>query len=166
MRPATPRALPARHADAMILFTVGESAFAIPATAVDEIRNAQGLRPIAGSSIGYRKVSHTFLRGGRTYCVVDGNIHFGILPSKATRLLVLRQSNVSMLVSRIDRMAEVSGIHALPEAFTGEERNWYLGLAVLGSGTSEEVVPVVNAEAFLSRAEAEAVLSAETGKRE
>lgn len=163
MRPRHGERTSARHTDAVILFSVGENAFAISATAVDEIRNTDGLQPIRARQIGYRKVTHLLARDGKTYCVVDGNAHFGILPSRTTRLLVLRNSSVAVLVARIDRMTELSGMHALPQAFAGEERNWYQGLAVLGEGTTEEVVPVVNPQAFLSREEAQSVLAEAAG---
>ena len=52
------------------------------------------------------------------------------------------------LVDSTDRMAEISVLHALPQAFSGEERKWYRGLAVL----DDNVVPVVNHKAFLSSA--------------
>jgi hypothetical protein len=51
----------------------------------------------------------------------------------------------------MDRIMEISALHALPRAFTNEERGWYRGLAVVNGA----VVPVVNHNAFLSRAEME-----------
>jgi hypothetical protein len=44
---------------------------------------------------------------------------------------------------------EITVLHALPAAFTHEERIWYRGLAIVNGA----VVPVVNQGAFLSRGE-------------
>ena len=49
-------------------------------------------------------------------------------------------------MDRIDRMADISAVHALPLAFTGEERRWYRGLAYL----DDSVVPVVEPTGFLT----------------
>jgi hypothetical protein len=43
-------------------------------------------------------------------------------------------------------MTTVPNVLPLPHAFCGEERKWYLGLAVL----DEHVVPVVNPACFLA----------------
>jgi hypothetical protein len=48
---------------------------------------------------------------------------------------------------------EISALHALPPAFTHEERGWYRGLAVMNGA----VVPVVNHNAFLSKGDMEIV---------
>jgi hypothetical protein len=63
--------------------------------------------------------------------------------------MVLRSHPVAILVDSIDRMAEIEKILPLPRAFSGNERNWYTGLALMG----ELVVPVVNMPAFLTPAE-------------
>lgn len=141
----------ARRGEPVILFNVGPVTFAIAADAVDEIRNLDGL---AGMNCGYlhtrlSKFKYTLERGPRTYFVVDANLHFHMLPSRATRLLVLRGSPAAVLVDSIDRMTEIATLHALPRAFQGEERQWYRGFAVL----QDRVVPVVKPEAFLSKAE-------------
>jgi hypothetical protein len=56
-------------------------------------------------------------------------------------------------VDSTDRIIEISALHALPPAFTREERGWYRGLAVVNG----LVVPVVNHNAFLNRPELEIV---------
>jgi len=139
------------HGEAVILFASAGITFAISAAAVDEIRNTSGLEPLRAGHLGpkFSKFKYTLERDGRTYFVVDANEHFHALPTRHTRLLVLRASPTAILVDGIDRMTEIASLHALPRAFAGDERNWYRGLAVL----KDSVVPVVNADAFLSRAE-------------
>lgn len=97
------------------------------------------------------KVKHTFRKHGLDYFVVDSNYHYRLLPSKAGRLLVLRDLPVAITADSIDRMTEIGPTVSLPKAFRGEERQWYKGLTVV----DDNVVPVVNAESFLSPAELE-----------
>lgn len=137
----------------MILFSVGQNTFAIAASSVDEIRDTNALRPIAKADRSGCAVRYEFSRDNRTYRVVDANLHLGILPSVMTRVLVLRGSRLAVLVGSIDRMTEVGTVHDLPRAFTGEERHWYRGLALLGPAESPEVVPVVNPLSFLAEYE-------------
>lgn len=145
------RKYPARHGEAVILFNIATTKFAIAANSVDEIRNMDGVRalPPGFAYSRYPKVKHIFDREQKMYFVVDANLHFKILPSRGTRLLVLRRSNVAVQVDNIDRMAEITTLHALPRAFEGDERHWYRGLALIG----EDVVPVVSPDAFLGKAE-------------
>lgn len=140
-----------RHGEPMILFNVGPVTFAIAANAVDEIRNLDGLAPLKSGYLHTKlsKFKYTLERDERTYFVVDANLHFHMLPSRATRLLVLRGAQAAVLVDSIDRMAEVAVLHALPRAFQGEEQHWYRGVAVI----KDKVIPVVNPDAFLSKAE-------------
>jgi CheW-like domain. len=95
------------------------------------------------------KVRFTLERQGRRYLVVDGCAHFGMVAATPTRLMVMRNVPTAVLVDGIERMHDIGMVHSLPAAFQGEERHWYRGLAVLKG----RVVPVVNADAFLSRAE-------------
>ncbi len=151
----------ARHGEQAILFSVGGHSFACPAAAVDEIRPLDGLRPLPAALAHGRleRVKCTLEREGRTWFVVDANLHFHLLPSRPARLLLLRDEPVALLVDAIDRMAEVAAIHPLPRAFRGEERQWFRGLALLG----EAVIPVVNPACFLSQAEV-AVAAAELAR--
>jgi len=145
--------------ESVILFTVGGFKFAIAAAAVSEIRSMDGLQRFFGGT-GHKaltKVVYTLERNGMTHFVVSAAQHFHLPPSKPTRLLILRHATAAVLVDSTDRMTEISVLHALPLAFTGEERTWYRGIAILNS----EVVPVVNPSSFLSRGEA-AVLRAIT----
>jgi len=135
----------------VILFTVNGFRFAIAANAVSEIRSLEGLQRFSPGA-GYSqtlKVEFTLERNSLTYFVVDAARHLHLQPSKPNRVLILRQAQAAVLVDSTDRMTQISVLHALPQAFSGAERNWYRGLAVLNG----EVVPVVNQTAFLSKPE-------------
>jgi chemotaxis signal transduction protein len=154
------RALPRKGLrEDVILFTVGGFRFAIAAAAVSEIRNMEGLERFFGGTAHkvMAKVVYTLKRSGSTHYVVSGAQHFRLPPSKPTRVLVLRHTAVAVMVDSTDRMVEIELLHALPLAFSGDERNWYRGLALV----NEDVVPIVNPSAFLTRGEA-AVLKAMT----
>ncbi len=127
----------------MILFAVGPYTFAISAAEVDEIKDTHELKKTK-SGFTSSPVHNTVIRGNKEYAVVDSAYHFRMLPSKSSRLLILRNHQVAVAADSIDRMTEIAAIYALPPEFRGEERNWYKGLAVLNG----EVVPVVNAAAF------------------
>ncbi|HYL92786.1 MAG TPA: chemotaxis protein CheW [Alphaproteobacteria bacterium] len=137
--------------EAMIIFTVSGFKFAIAAAAVREIRDMQGLEKFVPSNGVSRasKVESTLKRNGVTHFVVSAARHFRLPPAKVERVLILRQLAAGVMVDGTERMAEISVLHALPEAFQGDERRWYRGLALLG----EEVVPVVDHTAFLTRGE-------------
>ena len=130
----------------VILFTIGDNIFAIGASAVNEIQSLQGMESLGSSPRQFGKVRHTLTREGRRYWVVDGNIHFGMMPTRSTRVLLLGSHPIAVKVDGIVRMTEVPRVHPLPQAFHGEERSWYLGLALIDG----LVVPVVNPETFLS----------------
>ena len=160
----------------MIVFTVHGSRFAISASAVDEIRNMDGLVPHVGTGRvpeSQSKVRYTLIRqasgngksdpasGARrntgnlkdedVYFVVAAGAHFrmSMSGSKVSRVLLLRDCATAVLVDGIERMMQVSTVIALPLAFTGEERSWYRGLTVV----DEQVIPVINPATFLSRVE-------------
>jgi hypothetical protein len=61
-------------------------------------------------------------------------------------VLLLGSVPVALKVDAIVRMTEVQRVLPLPQAFQGEERNWYTGLSLV----DETVVPVVSPDAFLS----------------
>ena len=147
----SPRKVPAntRRGEPMILFAVGANTFAIAASEVDEIRDLHDLKALK-PSFGYTRVKSTLHRGKRDYFVVDAASHFQMLPSKAARLLVLRNHPVAVTADSIDRMTDIGVVQSLPASFRGLERTWYKGLALL-EGT---VIPVVNPSAFLSDSEA------------
>lgn len=155
----------------MIVFTLHGCRFAIAASAVDEIRNMDGLTPHdAGGRVS--KICYTLVRqdngregsapasgarrnignstkGDDVYFVVEASAHFRVPTSQASRVLLLRDCATAVLVDGIDRMMQVSTVTALPLAFSGEERLWYRGLTVV----DEQVIPVINPAAFLSKAE-------------
>lgn len=130
----------------MIVFSVGGNTFALAASAIDEVREIEGLHDFQSR---IPKVRHTLNRQGRQYFVVDSARHFRLASANPGRLMILRKLPVALIVDAIDRMQEIHSIQALPDGFVGEERHWYRGLTLLGGS----VVPVVHAEAFLSKAE-------------
>jgi len=141
----------ARHPEGVILFFVSNQMFAIAAEAVQEIRSTDSLAgaaiEIEGSDLP--KVRHTIERGRHIYYVVNGCLHFGLPVTRPALVLILRQLRVVVLVDRIERMAEISAVYALPPAFAGEERRWYRGLAYL----DDMVIPVIDPAGFLTAAE-------------
>lgn len=165
------RKAPSRETEDMIVFTVSGIRFAIAASAVDEIRNLEGLVPLSAlhraSKARYtlareEKARENNYQAGRSqgspsdharrdhrYFVVDASSHFHMPSSEVTRVLLLRDCATAVLVDGIDRMMQVSRVVALPLAFSGEERAWYRGLAVVDG----EVIPVVNPNSFLSKVE-------------
>lgn len=144
------------HED-VIVFTVGGFRFAIAAGAVKEIRGMEGLHTftLGGISAQIVKLVYTLERAGTTYFVIDAAKHFGLPPAQPSRVMILRNTPTAVLVGATDRIMEISALHALPRVFTHEERGWYRGLAVM-SGT---VVPVVNHNTFLNKAELDVLRS-------
>ncbi len=156
------KSVSARFGEAAILFAVGGHRFAISATDVDEIRDIQALNAATINGAAPHKIRYTMERDRKTYLVVDASMHFRLLPSKATRLLVLRGQSIALTADSIDRMAEITPMVPLPPAFKGEERKWYRGLALI----DEAVVPVVNPAEILSElevAQAKAKIQAQKG---
>jgi chemotaxis signal transduction protein len=155
----------------MIVFIVHGSRFAIAASAVDEIRNLDGLLPHESGgraskarftlirqdndrehnapANGARRNVGNPARGDDVYFVVEASAHFHVPVSKSSRVLLLRDCSTAVLVDGIERMMQVSAIIPLPKAFSGEEQMWYRGLTVV----DEQVIPVINPGAFLSKAE-------------
>ncbi|MGH9683349.1 MAG: chemotaxis protein CheW [Candidatus Acidiferrales bacterium] len=143
----------AHPAEAIILFSAGRQTFAIAADSVQEIRSTDSL---AGAAFEIQqsdlpKVRHTIQRNRRTYYVVNACAHFGLPVTRPTLVLILRQMRVAVLVDRIERMVEISAIHALPRAFSGDERRWYRGLAYV----DDHVIPVLQPSGFLTPEEFE-----------
>lgn len=134
------------HGYPVILFTIGDNMFAIGASAVIEIQSLQGMQAIGVQPRQFGKVRHTITREGQRYWVVDGNVHFAMMPTHSTRVLLLDESPVALKVDGIVRMTEIARVLPLPKAFHGDERNWYRGLALV----DDTVVPVVNPGALLS----------------
>ena len=160
---------PVRHSEDIVVFEVNGARFAVPAAAVDEIRNQENLVPFPGASRTAR-VRYTVIREdkaraasvgkkrativkpgdeGHTYFVVDASAHFRMPASHTSRVLLLRDCETALLVDGIDRMMQASSIVPLPAAFSGEECSWYRGLCLVNG----IVIPLVNPNSFLSKAE-------------
>lgn len=147
----TLRARPSGRTEAVIMFSVANQTFVIAAESVQEIRSADSL---AGTAIELTqselpKVRHMVERAHRTYFVVNAGMHFGLPVTRPTLVLILRQLRAAILVDHIERMAEISTVHALPRAFSGQERQWYRGLAYL----DDRVMPVIRPTGFLTKEE-------------
>jgi hypothetical protein len=140
-----------RPREQVAVFSIAQHSFVISAAAIQEIRSTDGLggtvveldRPVL------RKVGHIVERDTRYYYVVSGFEHFHLPPTRPTTVLILRNAPVAVLVDRIEEMAEMRVLLALPQSFCGEERNWYRGLTVL----DRTVLPVANPLGFLTPAE-------------
>jgi len=133
----------------VIVFVVAGTEMAIPANAVHEIRSTDSL---AGEAAVVQQpeipwVRHTIERGGTTQYVVSVGSFFGLARTRPSLVLLLRGVRCALLVDRIERMDALSAIYALPQAFRGDERRWYLGLALFDDG----VVPMLNPQGLLTR---------------
>ena len=140
----------------VIIFHVGEMRFAIAAQDVEEIRNVEGIVARQfGLDPRIAKVRSTFTRMKGTaeqiYYVVNSAAHFGLAQAAPTRLLVMRGHPVAVLADSVERMMQVSALHALPYAFQGAEREWYRGLAIMDG----KVVPMLEPGSFLQKEELE-----------
>jgi len=137
-----------QRAEQVIVFSVASNRFAIAVDAVQEIRSTDSLAGAATElfQTSLKKVRHKIERNGRTYYVVHSGLHFGLPVTRPTLVLVLRKSRACALVDRIEEMLEIASVRPLPHAFSGEERRWYRGLALIG----ESVVPVVQPSGFLT----------------
>lgn len=142
----TRRASSSRQKETVILFSVAGNTFALASSAIEEIRELAGLQEFPSR---LSKVTRKLDRQGRRYMVVDAGKHFRLSSAQPTRLVVLRNLPIAIMVDSIDKMQEIQSIQALPEGFSGEERNWYRGLTLLKG----KVIPVIKPEAFLSKAE-------------
>jgi chemotaxis signal transduction protein len=76
-------------------------------------------------------------------------LHFGLRPTPAALIFMLRKSRVALLIDGIEKMTTMTHLQALPGAFCHEERHWYRGLTVL----EQNVIPVINPTGFLSAEE-------------
>ena len=151
MQPGGTRKAQAVRAEQIILFRASSQVFAISSASVQEVRSVDGL---AGSpqeihEPSLPKVRHMFHRGERNLYVVQATVHFGLRPSQASLIFLLRKSRTALLVDGIEKMTTMTRLQALPGAFCHEERIWYRGLTVL----DQSVVPVVNPAGFLTEEE-------------
>jgi hypothetical protein len=140
-----------RRREQVAVFSIAQYSFAISSASIQEIRSTDSLggtvveldRPVL------RKVHHIVERDARSYYVVSGYEHFHLPPSRPTTVLILRNAPVAVLVDRIEEMAEMRVLLALPQSFRGEERIWYRGLTVL----ERKVLPVADPLGFLTAGE-------------
>jgi chemotaxis signal transduction protein len=142
-KPAT-----AQKQEPVLVFVAGGAQMAIPAGAVHEIRSTDSLAGEAAmlEQRSFPWVRHTVERGGTTHYVVSVGGFFGLPRTRPAFVLVLRNVRCALLVDRIERMDALSAIYALPRAFRGDERRWYLGLAMFEDGA----VPMLNPHGLLS----------------
>jgi chemotaxis signal transduction protein len=140
-----------KRSEQVILFNAGHRTFAIAAESVQEIRSTDSLggAAVEMEQAEVSKVKHLVERAGRNYFIVNACVHFGLRVTRPTLVLILRQIRAAVLVDGIERMEELTTIHALPKAFRGPEREWYRGLAYV----EDTVIPVVNPSGFLTAAE-------------
>ncbi len=131
----------------MILFRIGSQLFAISASVVQEIRSADSIGSAAADiqQPGLRKVRAHVRRGQRTLYLVHGGTLFGLPPSQAALVFLFRNRRAALLVDAIDRMAAITRLQAVPQAFCNEERNWYRGFVTIENA----VIPVVNPDGLL-----------------
>jgi chemotaxis signal transduction protein len=140
-----------RATEQVVVFSIGGYTFAISAAAVQEVRNTDSLGGMVMDleHVSVNKVRHMMERDSRSYYVVSGYDHFHLPQSRPTTLLILSKFPVAILVDRIEEMAEMRTIVALPRSFHGEERVWYRGLTILAG----KVMPVVDPKGFLTAEE-------------
>jgi hypothetical protein len=145
---STPSARDTRPREQVAVFSIGDYSFVISAASVQEIRSTDSLggTVVDLDRILFRKVRHIVERDSKYYYVVSGHEHFHMPLSRPGTVLILRSAPVAVLVDRIDEMAEMRNLLALPKSFTGEERRWYRGLTVL----ERRVLPVINPLGFLA----------------
>lgn len=139
---------PSSRRETVILFFVARQMFAIAADSVQEIRSTDSLSSAANEmeQSVVLKVRHTIERNRRTYFVVNAATHFNLPVTRPALVLILRELRVAVLVDRIERMAEIPAVYALPQAFSGPERRWYRGLAFV----DDVVIPVIQPAGFLT----------------
>jgi chemotaxis signal transduction protein len=132
----------------IILFRSSTQVFAISSASVQEVRSVDSLAgsPMEIEEPSLPKVRHVFRRGEQNLYVVNGAVHFGLRPSPASLIFLLRRARTALLIDGIEKMTTMTRLQALPAAFCHEERVWYRGLTVL----DQSVIPVVDPEGFLT----------------
>jgi chemotaxis signal transduction protein len=152
MRVAAPLSKPiAARTEQIILFRVSGQLFAVSSASVQEVRSVDSLSGAATeiNQPAIRKVRHVLRRGDKALYVVTGSAHFGLPPSSAGLVFVLRKTRTAVSVDGIDKMATMTRLQSLPLAYCHEERVWYRGLTAI----DQSVIPVVNPEGFLTAEE-------------
>jgi len=136
------------RSEQIILFRSSSHLFAISSSSVQEVRSVDNLAGVATEINESRvpTVRHALRRGERCIYVVNVALHFGLKPSPAGLIFLLRKSRVALLLDGIEKMTTMTRLQALPAAFCHEERRWYRGLTVL----EQNVLPVVSPDGFLT----------------
>jgi len=139
------------RSEQIILFRCSNQLLAISSASVQEVRSVDSLACVATeiNEPSIRKVRHALRRGERCIYVVNAAVHFGLKPSPAALIFLLRSSRVALLLDGIEKMTTMTQLQALPAAFHHEERRWYRGLTVL----EQNILPVINPEGFLTQEE-------------
>ncbi|HKM67975.1 MAG TPA: chemotaxis protein CheW [Candidatus Acidoferrum sp.] len=139
---------PQPRTEQIILFRCSSQIFAISSASVQEVRSVDSLAgtPLEINEPAVPKVRHMFRRGESNLYVVNGAVHFGLRPSPASLIFLLRRARTALLIDGIEKMTTMSRLQALPAAFCHEERIWYRGLTVL----DQSVIPVVSPAGFLT----------------
>jgi len=136
----------------VVMFRLAGYQFLIASAEVEEIRDLHSASlPAAIAARG----------SGRQIPVIAADQVFGLPPAKLEQLLVLKVHRVAVAIGRIEGMAELREIVALPPAFHGQERSWYRGLGMV----RQQIMPVVNAGVFAERAGALSPEAAATAER-
>jgi chemotaxis signal transduction protein len=151
MRLAAPQKSPAGRTEQIILFRASNQILAISSASVQEVRSVDSL---SGAAVEINeptlpKVRHVIRRTDRNLYVINAPLHFGLRPTPAALIFLLRKAPVALLVDGIEKMTTMMRLQALPGAFCHDERNWYRGLTVL----DQNVIPVVNPTGFLTAEE-------------
>jgi chemotaxis signal transduction protein len=130
-----------RRGEPVVIFRLGSQRFVIASAEVEEIRDLhQGILP---PTIAARS-------NGKPIPVIAADRVFGVHSARLEQLLVLKLRRVAVAIDRIEGMAELREIVALPRGFHGEERSWYRGLGFV----RQQIMPVVNAAIFVESASA------------
>jgi chemotaxis signal transduction protein len=148
MQLAATHKAPHARTEQIILFRCSTQVFAISSASVQEVRSVDSLAgsPMEIDEPSLPKVRHVFRRGEQNLYVVNGAVHFGLRPSPASLIFLLRRSRTALLIDGIEKMTTMTRLQALPAAFCHEERLWYRGLTVL----DQSVIPVASPEGFLT----------------
>ena len=137
-----------RSTEAVILFCIGTRHSRSPRTPCRKFaaRTVWQARPSKWSKPKFPRCATWSSAAIAPIIVVSGCAHFGLRVTRPTLVLILRQIRAAVLVDSIERMAEIPSVYALPQAFHGEERQWYRGLAYL----EDRVIPVIKPDGFLT----------------
>ncbi len=139
---------PAPRSEQIILFRCGSQLLAVSSASVQEVRSVDSLSgaAMAINEPGIPKVRHSLRRDDRLLYVVNGSLHFGLKPTPAALIFLMRASRIALLIDSIEKMTTMTRLQALPLSFCNEERTWYRGLTVL----EQSVIPVINPGGFLT----------------